>query len=362
MLKKIEVENVQRHANTTLEFSEGLNVIIGSSDAGKTTIKRALEWLTFNKIAPTNLVRKKQNQMSVKGFFEDEDGDFTIKRLWNKKENAYTLISENDPKKNTEEAAVGRGTVPSVIQTALRMNDLNFQSQMDKPLLFDDSPGAVAKFLNKIVHFDVIDRTLKYLNAKKRKNQSEAKVYAELVEETREKLKSFASLENVEPLIEKIEIEYAGIVNSQNKLSSLATLEQKIIQCKEELSIYNTIENEKVLVETALDILKKLKTKEEKLNRLTELQDNLLKTQKDIQENTITDEEKKTVEISLSLLNKRKDGQKKLKILTDLELQLQKTQNKIKQSSEKRKQLEIEFAAKMPDICPLCGQATEGVI
>ena len=48
LIEAIEITNFQSHANTVLEFHEGVNVIKGTSGHGKSAIIRALEWLLTN--------------------------------------------------------------------------------------------------------------------------------------------------------------------------------------------------------------------------------------------------------------------------------------------------------------------------
>lgn len=49
MIKQLNIQNFQSHVDTTLEFSDGCNIIVGNSDSGKTAIIRALRWLVFHK-------------------------------------------------------------------------------------------------------------------------------------------------------------------------------------------------------------------------------------------------------------------------------------------------------------------------
>src|SRR5665647_764854 len=49
MIKSLEIHNVQSHKDTFLEFDPGVNVIIGSSDSGKTAILRAIKKVVFNR-------------------------------------------------------------------------------------------------------------------------------------------------------------------------------------------------------------------------------------------------------------------------------------------------------------------------
>jgi len=49
MIKQLTIKNFQSHKKTKLEFSDGVNIIIGQSDSGKTAIIRALNWVVNNK-------------------------------------------------------------------------------------------------------------------------------------------------------------------------------------------------------------------------------------------------------------------------------------------------------------------------
>ena len=46
MIKEINIKNFQSHDNTNLILDSGVNVIVGSSDSGKSAIIRALRWVT----------------------------------------------------------------------------------------------------------------------------------------------------------------------------------------------------------------------------------------------------------------------------------------------------------------------------
>ena len=49
-IKKIRLVNFQSHADSTIEFGDGLNLIVGSNEQGKTASARALAAVLYNKI------------------------------------------------------------------------------------------------------------------------------------------------------------------------------------------------------------------------------------------------------------------------------------------------------------------------
>jgi exonuclease SbcC len=56
-IKKLSLRNFQSHRETDLEFSPGLNIIVGPSDQGKSAIIRALRWLFYNEPRGTGFIR-----------------------------------------------------------------------------------------------------------------------------------------------------------------------------------------------------------------------------------------------------------------------------------------------------------------
>ena len=49
MIQSLQINNFQSHKYSVMELHKGVNVIIGPSDSGKTTILRALRWLVWNR-------------------------------------------------------------------------------------------------------------------------------------------------------------------------------------------------------------------------------------------------------------------------------------------------------------------------
>ena len=49
MIHQLHIKNFQSHKDTKLDFVEGVNVIVGTTDSGKTALLRALRWLFRNR-------------------------------------------------------------------------------------------------------------------------------------------------------------------------------------------------------------------------------------------------------------------------------------------------------------------------
>lgn len=149
MFKSLSLQNFQSHKKSELEFSPGVNVIVGPTDSGKSAIIRALRWLIQNRPNGNEFNSNWGGDTSV----ELELDDCTITRSQNEKgsDKTYSISTiKNDFK------AFGTD-VPKEISEALNINEINFQLQLDSPFLLTATDGEVARYFNKIANLDKID-------------------------------------------------------------------------------------------------------------------------------------------------------------------------------------------------------------
>lgn len=298
MIKSISIKNYQSHKDTFIAFKEGLNVITGASDSGKSVILRAFRWVLYNRPLGDeirNWDTKNDDPVCVE---ITTDENIIVGKERKKKKNIYYII-ENENKQIFE--AVGQD-VPEQIVTALGVTDINIQSQHDKYFLLDSgiSAGEVAKRFNEMVGLDVIDKTFKNFNSnistikgEKEQSEKDIKVYSQKIKELSfidTYLPQFEALQNkqneitkkqekevaIYSLIEKIK----NIHNLQSKLKATISFEDKINQLinkKQEITLktekYNNIQvlfNNGVKIENELFLFKILTNYEIKAKRLTE--------------------------------------------------------------------------------------------
>ena len=72
MLKSIKIKNFRSLKNFNMEFNQGLNVIIGENDAGKTSLIDSLKILFSKKKIDVNDFNEIENAVTI----ELEDNDF----------------------------------------------------------------------------------------------------------------------------------------------------------------------------------------------------------------------------------------------------------------------------------------------
>ena len=70
-IKNLRIINFQSHKNTTMNFSNGLNVIVGESDVGKTAIIRALKWVLFNEPKGASFINRDSDECIVEINYSD---------------------------------------------------------------------------------------------------------------------------------------------------------------------------------------------------------------------------------------------------------------------------------------------------
>ena len=142
MIKSIRLKNIQAHKDSKLEFDKGINAIVGTSNNGKSTIIRALNWNRYNRplgidtLASHWIVDDKGNlkdEMSVT--IENDFGTVTRKRT--KTENQYIV--------NDKELNVVKSDVPLDVEQILNLSETNIQNQQDSPFLLSETSGKVAE-------------------------------------------------------------------------------------------------------------------------------------------------------------------------------------------------------------------------
>jgi DNA repair protein SbcC/Rad50 len=157
MIDSLTIQNFQSHKETKLEFDKGINIIIGQSDSGKSAVLRALNWVINNK--PSGEAFRSNWGGDTEVGLKIQIHDDFFQKMVRKKTDSKNTYSIVDPNGVTGFSSFGQD-VPEEIKQILNFSPLNMSGQFDSPFLLDMSGGEVARYLNKIVHLDVIDKSL----------------------------------------------------------------------------------------------------------------------------------------------------------------------------------------------------------
>ena len=340
MLKSLELTNFQSHKHSVLEFSPGVNVIIGQSDSGKTAIIRALKWMLTNKPAGESMRSYWGGDTTVNLSLDNT----RIERIRTKKENAYLL--------NGSKFEAMRGAVPEEIQQTLNMNEINLQQQLDAPFLLSNSPGEVAQHFNKVAQLDVIDRGSSAIKKWVTQGKQDIKSKKAQIEKAKEELTQYDYLEQMEKDVESLE----KIEQKKNATTQQIVKVQELIGQVDSLNT-EMEETEKILiiensVTVALKEIKQLSILQAEINTLIAIITEIETIDKQAKESQALLTIEKSVQGLISMQNEKANVISEISSLKSLMVNIADINKKIKDTSIGM----IKLQKQMPDVCPCCGQ------
>ena len=340
MLKSLEITNFQSHKHSVLEFSPGVNVIIGQSDSGKTAIIRALKWVLTNKPAGESMRSYWGGDTTVNLSLDNA----RIERIRTKKENAYLL--------NGSKFEAMRGAVPEEIQQALNINAINVSEQLDAPFLLSNSPGEVAQHFNKVAQLDVIDRGSSAIKKWVTQGKQDIKSKKAQIEKAKEELIQYDYLEQMEKdveSLEKIEQEKNAttqqIIKVQELIEQVDSLNTEMERAEKILIIENS-------VTVALEKIKQLNTLQAEINTLIAIITEIETIDKQAKESQALLTIEKSVQGLISMQAEKANVISEISSLKSLMINITNIDKKIKGIGIEM----IKLQKQMPDVCPFCGQ------
>ena len=231
MIKNLRLCNYQSHKDSYLGFSEGINVICGSSNHGKTALIRALNWVITNR--PQGL--------SFKSSFADKKDTCKVTLEINNQK----IVREKSASINQYEVGSSLlGTigndVPSEVVSAINMSDINIQSQFDKHFLLLDSAGEVGRTINKIVKLDNIDELISNITSKINSTNKELEIKKKDLDKLYIDLEKFKDFDSIEKLVTNVIETDIKIQNNTNIVNSLKHIIKSISEAEEIISRIET--------------------------------------------------------------------------------------------------------------------------
>ena len=259
-IKSVQLTNFQSHSDSTLEFSEGVNIILGASDSGKTAIIRAIRWALLNKPSGDEMRSNWGGDTEVSVCTTNQ---YICRKKTKRDGSEYILDGLSFKAFGTD--------VPKEIQDAFNMSSVNLQAQLDSPFLLSETPGNVASFFNGIAGLSKIDTATSNINSAIRELTSDIK-YAEAQEkELQGRVEKFSHLEKFEADVEVLE-------QMENQLSGSRKIRERLMDWCCDYQETNTainVESEYLQYEEAItqifqwkDEVREQETHREKLNFL----------------------------------------------------------------------------------------------
>lgn len=293
MLEKLKLLNFQGHIDSTLEFSKGVNVIIGESDEGKSSIIRAIEYLGLNSPSKNNYKNRKckdKDLMQIAGTFNGT----LVTRLKSKTINQYQINDEKPFKALKTE-------LPDEVQQIMNLKDINIQSQSDAYFMLNLTPGQVAKKINKVVNLEVMHKVLSgtktditdakqnvlFWTTKKDEYIKEVKDLAWVVEARKQggalqktaltinkELERYNAGDKLAQSYKDLCIEIEKFKNLDSAIKALKKLEKQQVLLDEKIHKYNTLvtlADNAVKIKTQINAYKGIQKAQKQLNALISL-------------------------------------------------------------------------------------------
>lgn len=348
-IKNLILTNFQQWNKGNIQFTKGLNILVGDTECGKSTLFRAISSILTGKM-PEDYIRKGCKDVEVKINF---DNNTYFRRLRNKKDNiadANGIIFERVGKDIPFEYFKSLGNTS--INFGNKDLNLCLYNQFDPHFFITLSDYDKSKLIGTICGIDIVDKLVDSINKDIRNDNSKIKF---LKEQTDSKKKELEVKNNtLLPLIKKIEnLKYIKNTLETNYkiLVTLQNLKNKRVLIDNDINIY---QSKQIRNNTILSNFKGLNIK--LLEKLLKLKLNLVKYNKEEYElNTIQNRNSKLKEIKFPknleiLINLRKKLLTYKEEINDKE-NLFKTKNILINNLKQEKQnLLKEF-----DKCPLCG-------
>ena len=255
MINYVDIKGWEGHVDSRLDFSPGVNVILGPTDAGKSAILRALIGVAFNRPLDKSVINDRAKEYAVT---LDLTEGREITRTRNQSGNKNTYEMDGATYK-----AFGHNP-PEDIQTTLNLDhDLNIQAQIDPIFLIQSSPGEVARHFNESAGLDEIDKSMSNLHSRERKLKNEVQQHETRTKELKEQLERYAGLEEVEGRLSELEQEQAHLDQLRQKREEIKRQVDRIQQAQRKAERYRKKAELHDPVQECLNLVEHIETKKQ---------------------------------------------------------------------------------------------------
>lgn len=302
IIKRVKLENYRSHSNTTVNFSKGVNLILGKNGKGKTSILEAISSVMFNtkdrsgKETGKNFIKFGEKSGKIEIEFTANDGrDYIFKtEFFKAKPKKQTLTDvngldcEGDIQENLEElCGIKKGFEETYENIVIAKQNEFINIFKAKP---KDREEIFNKIFNTQIYKEMYDSFLKEATDKYIKQIDYLSKDIDSLKENMENKEEISKLlKDEETLKEKLNMDFSKTTEISTKLSN-------------EIKDYETTEiNLKNLISNVED-------EEEKLKKYSNLlKENIIEAKKAKKAKTVVEENKKSYFEYLEVEKKLKD-------------------------------------------------------
>ncbi|MDQ0206271.1 AAA family ATPase [Alkalicoccobacillus murimartini] len=321
----VRLENFQSHLDSRFSFTDGLNVLIGQSDSGKTAVIRGIRWALFNQPRGTDFIRAGSDFVRVTVQFDN--GNKVIRERTSSK-NRYMIEKAGEPQQVFE--SFGQHVPEEVLQLhgmrALKIDrdhelTIHLAQQLDGPFLLEQPGSMRAKTIGRISGAHFLDaairdtsRDLSSLNQSKRWSEEQTENLQQELEPYKDIVTTGQKLQQAYSELEEITTKQTALETLQDKQKTLQTNTESIHEVKRQLQAVAELPKIDQLFQTIqtttmrLTAFTKLRDQYQSYEQQTERVKQQLESTKEIEQAELTrrkSEELETRRSKLAYLNKQ---------------------------------------------------------
>ena len=257
MIKRIELVNFMSHSHTVIEPADGLTVLVGPNNCGKSSVMTALQILCHNETS-TYVTRHGEKECSI--IVETTAGD-TVQWVRHRNTTKYVINGETFDRL--------RGRVPPILHQILKLTkvyleqsqdefDIHFGSQKDPVFLINDSGRAAAGFFAASSDASRFIEMQKLHSQKVKEANRDLKRFDKEVEDLENEIDLLdpipdlkESFDECSQLMKTIEIHDNAATSLQKKIEKLTQLQSRLQQYRDRAAALEELERPPELAETA---------------------------------------------------------------------------------------------------------------
>ena len=339
IIKKVQLENYRSHSNTTVEFTKGVNLILGKNGRGKTSILEAISTVMFNtkdrsgKETGKSYIKFGEKSSKVEIDFIANDG---------REYNLKTEFFKTKPKKQTLKDIIGSeydGDIQEKLEELCGIKkgfeetyeNIVIAKQNEFINIFKDSGTTREKTFNKIFNTQIYKE-----------------MYDSFLKEAIDKYKS--EKENLDSKINSLKENMEDKEQITNSLKEEKELEKNLQDNFKNINVVSkNLENEIKDYETTEielnNLIKNIKDEENKIKKyLSLLKENIIEAKQAKKSRIIVKESEKSYLEYLEIENRLKDLRENLdNLLEEQKLNIQ-YQNNIEKLELSNKNLKVDIS------------------
>lgn len=271
-ITKLILKNFQQWKDGDIEFTKGLNVLMGDTECGKSTIFRAISSILTGKM-PEDYIRKGTKGCEVELYFDDNS---VFKRSRSKKDN---IAIANNNKYERVGKDIPFDYFKALGNTSITFGDkklsLCLYSQFEPHFFITLSDYDKSKLIGTICGIDIVDKLVDSINKDIRQSNSNIKFLKEQLESDEEVLQiKKAELDKQKDLVNSLENIKNKLSDDIKTLENLSNLSSKSVFIKNNISLYE--QQLKLNLECSrtfnqkdnVELLKKLYSLQDQLNKI----------------------------------------------------------------------------------------------